>query len=125
MKRQTFAMKINKGKTVDFRRNLGEIWSELTVFLDERGMTNFSIWSVENIIFGYYETDDNFAFTAEDRERVAVWEGRCSDVYTWISVPFENMRLMYHDFGIVRESKELIRHRVFVTKLVPGTEEEY
>ena len=125
MKRHTFAMRINKGKTADFRRNLGKIWPELTAFLDEHGMTNFSIWSVEDIIFGYYETDDNFAFAEEDKKKVAQWEAQCSDVYTWISVPFENMRLMYHDFGIVRESKELIRHRVFVTKLVPEAEEEY
>ena len=27
--------------------------------------------------------------------------------------------------SVVRESKELIRHRVFMTKLVPGMEEEY
>ena len=35
------------------------------------------------------------------------------------------MRLMYHNFGIVRENKELIRHRMFMTKLKPGCEEEY
>ena len=116
-------MKINKGKTADFRRNMGKIWPELTAFLDEHAMTNFSVWSVEDIVFGYYETDDNFAFTEEDKIKVAQWEAECSDVYTWISVPFENMRLMYHDFGIVRESKELIRHRVFVTKWVPEAEE--
>ena len=74
MERHTFAMKINKGKTADFRRNLGKIWPELTVFLDEHGMTNFSIWSVEDIIFGYYETDDDFAFTEEDKKKVAVWK---------------------------------------------------
>lgn len=35
------------------------------------------------------------------------------------------MRLMYEDFGVVRENKELISHRVFVTKLNPGMQEEY
>ena len=35
------------------------------------------------------------------------------------------MRLMYHNFGVVRENKELIRHRMFMTKLKPGCEEEY
>ena len=35
------------------------------------------------------------------------------------------MRLMYHNFGIVRSDKELIRHRMFMTKLKPGCEEEY
>lgn len=125
MKRHTFAMQINQGKSADFRSNLGGIWPELVTFLDEHGMTNFSIWSVENIVFGYYETDENIVFTVEDRDKIATWEQLYGDAYTWISTPFENMRLMYHDFGIVRESKELIRHRVFITKLMPGTEEEY
>ena len=35
------------------------------------------------------------------------------------------MRLMYEDFGVIRESKELIRHRVFVTELKDGMQEEY
>ena len=35
------------------------------------------------------------------------------------------MRLMYHDFGIVRENKELIRHRVFATRLKGDYQEEY
>lgn len=125
MKRHTFAMEIKHDKMVDFRRNLGQIWAELTAFLDARKMTNFSIWNVQHIIFGYYETDDDFVFTESDKKQVMMWENQYGDSYTWISTPFEDMRLMYHDFGIVRESKELIRHRVFVTKLVHGMEEEY
>ena len=35
------------------------------------------------------------------------------------------MRLMYHNFGIVRSDKELIRHRMFMTKLKARCEEEY
>lgn len=125
MKRHTFAMEINQGKSANFRSNLGEVWPELVVFLDEHGMTNFSIWSVENIVFGYYETNEDIVFTEEDKEKIGAWEQSYGETYTWISKPFENMRLMYHDFGIVRESKELIRHRVFITKLAPGAEEEY
>jgi L-rhamnose mutarotase len=50
---------------------------------------------------------------------------KIQDTFDWISTPGEEMRLMYHDYGIVRESKELIRHRMFMTKLKPGCEEEY
>lgn len=125
MKRHTFAMEVKAGKIADFRKNLGQIWPEFTAFLNASRMTNFSIWNIKNIIFGYYETEDDFAFSESDKEKVMVWENQYGDSYMWISTPFEDMRLMYHDFGIVRKSKELIRHRVFVTKLVPGTEEEY
>ena len=125
MKRHTFALEIKRCKMVEFRSGLGEVWPELTAFLDEHGMVNFSMWNVECIVFGYYETEDDFAFTESDKEKVAMWEAKYGDSYTWVSVPFKGMRLMYHDFGIVRESKELIRHRVFITRLVEGMEEEY
>lgn len=125
MQRHAFAMEVKKGKMADFRAGLGKIWKELTAFLDEHQMKNFSIWNVERMIFGYYETGDDFAFSEGDKSQVAEWEAEYGESYTWISTPFEEMRLMYHDFGIVRESKELIRHRVFITKLVPGSEEEY
>lgn len=125
MRRHTFAMEIITGKTGDFRRGLGEIWTELVAFLEAKNIQNFSVWNVERIIFGYFETSDEFEFSESEREIVALWEDRYLGLYRWISTPFEPMRLMYHDFGIVRTSKELIRHRVFVTKLKPGMEEEY
>ena len=125
MKRHTFAMKINEGCVGKYRLALGEIWKEFTDFLDDHKMTNFSMWSVENIIFGYYETNDEFSFEESDKQTVRNWEQKYGELYTWISTPYEPMRLMYYDYGIVRESKELIRHSVFVTKLVSGAEEEY
>jgi len=122
MERHGFAMEIKKGQTLKFRSALGAIWKELCTFLDEKKMTNFSMWSVDNLVFGYYETEDGFMFSDEDKKTAEKW---FNDSFDWISTPFEEMRLMYHDFGIVRESKELIRHRVFITKLVEGQEEEY
>ena len=124
MLRHAFALEVKEGRTADFRGNLGKIWTELTAFLDTKKMVNFSMWNVERMVFGYYESEDDFTFTAEDIEKVKAWEASYGASYTWISIPFEEMRLMYHDFGIVRTSKELIRHRVFITKLVPGSEEE-
>ena len=125
MKRHTFALKVKTGKMSAFRSGLGEVWPELTAFLDGHRMSNFSIWNAEDLVFGYYETDDSFSFTDSDRVKVATWEAAYNNSYSWISLPFEDMSLMYHDFGIVRESKELIRHRVFMVKLIDGMEEEY
>ncbi|MBR2948326.1 MAG: L-rhamnose mutarotase [Lachnospiraceae bacterium] len=125
MQRHAFAMKVKDGQMAEFRTNLGKVWGELTALLDAKKMKNFSIWNVERMIFGYYETDDDFAFSAEDKEKANNWMAAYGSSFEWISTPFEEMRLMYHDFGIVRECKELIRHRVFMTKLVPGSEEEY
>ena len=88
-------------------------------------MRNFSIWQEEQVVFGYFETEDGFTFTEEDKQQLAEWEESYGHLYHWISTPFTDMKLMYHDYGIVRESKELIRHRVFVTRLSDGAEEEY
>lgn len=79
---------------------------------------NFSIWHMEQYLFGYGESlserTDCF-----DAILSALPEG-----VTLVCAP-ATMRLMYHDIGIVREDKSLIRHRVFATKLKPGCEEEY
>ncbi|CUQ53876.1 Uncharacterised protein [Dorea longicatena] len=71
----------------------------------------------------YGEWQDGAAYCVDDEIRDII--SKLSDTFTWISTPGEDMRLMYHNFGIVREKKELIRHRVFMTKLHDGCEEEY
>ena len=108
MERHSFAMEIKKGKKNEYRQILGEIWPDLTAFLDQEKVHNFSIWNCDSLIFGYYETDENNEFSEEKK-----------------ASPGENMRLMYHNFGVVRENKELIRHRMFMTRLKPDCEEEY
>lgn len=125
MKRHTFAVQVKNGCMNDFRKKLGEIWNDMTVFLDQNGIHNFSIWNASDLIFGYYETDDEGSCGDTECSLEKQWISKLEDTFCWISTPGENMRLMYHDFGIVRESKELIRHRMFMTKLKPGCEEEY
>ena len=51
MERHAFAMKIKKEQMNTYRRKLGEIWPELTALLDRNGITNFSIWNAEDLIF--------------------------------------------------------------------------
>ena len=88
MLRHAFALEVKEGKTAEFRGNLGKIWPELTAFLDTKKMVNFSMWNVERMVFGYYESDDDFAFTDADKETVNAWEAKYGDAYTWISTPF-------------------------------------
>ena len=125
MERHSFAMEIKEGKKNEYRQKLGEIWPKLTAFLDQEKVHNFSIWNCESLIFGYYETDETSEFSEEKKAKIQALTSRIDNTFTWISTPGENMRLMYHNFGIVRKSKELIRHRMFMTKLKAGCEEEY
>lgn len=125
MERYTFSMELKNGAYADYVKRLGMVFSELTAYLDCGQIQNFSIWNVENLIFGYCELPDGYERTKERKEQRRCMEEKMGDTFTWISDPEKTMRLMYQDFGIVRESKELIRHRVFVTKLKEHCEEEY
>ena len=125
MERHAFAMEVKSGKMNDYRKKLGEIWPELTKYLDRNGIKNFSIWNTDNLIFGYYENADGAVISEEEAAIKDALIKKMEDTFTWISTPGVDMRLMYHNFGVVRENKELIRHRMFMTKLKPGCDEEY
>ena len=125
MERHAFAMEVKEGRKDDYRKALGKIWPELTAFLDRNEIKNFSIWNTDSLIFGYYEKADGSVLSAEEKEISERLTKEIEDWFSWFSTRGLVMRLMYHDFGIVRESKDLIRHRMFMTKLKPGCEEEY
>lgn len=80
---------------------------------------NFSVWNIEDLFLCYGEDEENGASALAENLMEAAGEGAAL-----LCAP-GTMRLMYHDIGIVREDKSLIRHRVFSTKLKPGCEEEY
>ena len=125
MKRHAFAMEVFYGKRKEFREMLGENWAAVTSFLDRNRIHNFSLWSCENLVFGYGEQEEDASLTGEEREALQQLAGKFETVGSWISRPGQGMRLMYHDFGIPRKSKELIRCRMFMTRLKPGCAKEY
>lgn len=130
MERHAFAAKILPGRFNEFRRTYGEIWNQLTEFLDALKVRNFSLWNIEDLFFGYYENESAEPHSDENDSKSVRKELEdilrpMDGTYEWISSPFEEMRLMYHDFGVVRKNKELIRHRVFATHLKGPFQEEY
>ena len=70
MERHSFAMEIKKGKKNEYRQILGAIWPDLTAFLDQEKVHNFSIWNCDSLIFGYYETDENNEFSEEKKASI-------------------------------------------------------
>ncbi|MFR7571741.1 MAG: L-rhamnose mutarotase [Blautia faecis] len=107
MERHSFAMEIKKGKKNEYRQILGEIWPDLTAFLDQEKVHNFSIWNCDSLIFGYYETDENNEFSEEKKASIQALTSRIDHTFTWTLHPGENMRLMYHNFGVVSRDSEL------------------
>ena len=125
MERHAFGFAIRYGKYNDFRQLLGKLWLDLTDILDSMKIRNFSLWGIEDLVFGYYEIDGEKKLPTSKSAQYGRIRSELDKLVEWISTPAEEMRLMYQDYGIVRESKELIRHRVFVTRLRPGAQEEY
>ena len=70
MERHAFAMKVKAGRMNDYRKKLGEIWPELTTFLDRNKVKNFSIWNAEDLIFGYYENEDGAALSEKMQQKM-------------------------------------------------------
>ncbi|MBP3218398.1 MAG: L-rhamnose mutarotase [Lachnospiraceae bacterium] len=126
MERHAFAYSMGIDSFNAFRAELGRIWPDITAILDHAGAQNFSLWEIGHLVFGYYETEEgSISLSEEDKARYDQIMAALGKIGSWISDPSQEMRLMYQDFGVVRRSKELIRHRVFATYLKPGMQEEY
>ena len=124
LERHAFAYRMKEESFQDFRAFLGRKWSEIKELLDGIDAANFSLWGIGCLVFGYYETEGKCVQEPCRRKAQELTEE--AEAYgTWISSPLQSMRLMYQDFGVVRPSKELIRHRVFATQLKGDFQEEY
>lgn len=111
MLRTTFVLKL----TGDRARGI-EAVKGLKAAFDGAEMHNFSLWHMQQYLFGYGEDGS--------REKLCAALQALPEGVELVCAP-GTMRQMYHDIGVVREDKSLIRHRVFATKLKDGCEEEY
>lgn len=126
MKREAFAMRIKPGRKDEFKRRCTRLGFELPLVLEDWDMRNFSVWCVEDLVFGYGETCDGKEAGKDESALIAYFLENMRDCCDCLARPASNpMRLMYEDIGIVREDKSVIRHRVFATRLKPGCTEEY
>lgn len=111
MERTTFVLKLEGNRAAGIEAVRG-----LQTEFEAAGLENFSIWHMEQYLFGYGENGNPAALGNAF--------ARLPQDVKLVCAP-GSMRMMYHDIGIVREDKRLIRHRVFATKLKPNCEEEY
>lgn len=58
MQKMAFVMKLKKGMCEEYKKRHDNIWPEMKGLLKESGRINYSIWQFDNILFGYYETED-------------------------------------------------------------------
>ena len=124
MKRMPFVLRIRAGRREEGRAFIRENWARAKELLAPLGAGNLSAWGVEDFVLCYGEYPD--ATAPEQLQAVigqAMREGL--NAYCELFAAPGTLSLMYHDIGVVREDKSLIRHRVFATRLKPGCAEEY
>ena len=120
MKRLAFIIRLLPGRREAVAARLAAGAEGIRAEAAEMGLDNFSLWGVEDLLCGYSE----WAGEGEAPGLPASLAEALGADGALLCAP-GTMRLMYHDIGIVRGDKSLIRHRVFVTKLKPGCEAEY
>ena len=126
--RETFLLKLNNPEGVEAVKTVfDELPEGIDTLLRKRGVGNFSLWTVDSLVFGYFETARDIAWT--EKEAAALLQYftlRLAPLCEIVGDPIDHpMRLMYKSLGVIREDKSLVRHRVFATKLKPGCAEEY
>ena len=124
MERKAFILKAFEGKRDIVEAKLKAMAPAMLAMAKRQGIENFSMWGVEDMFYGYGEFYGPSNESTDDEAAKAQWADQLKDCAELLCAP-GTMRLMYHDIGIVREDKSLIRHRAFSTKIKHGCEEEY
>ena len=72
-----------KGDIAEYKRRHDEIWPEMVELLKAAGICNYSIWNVDDRLFGYYECERGAEFAARvqgDSPIVARWNEYMDDI---------------------------------------------
>ncbi len=122
MKRSPFVLKLKPGKKSEGIEAIKNLQTDIKSLLDQKGVCNFSVWGIKDFLFCYGEYPDcGITVSPAEREKL---EAALAPYMDMFAAP-GTLPLMYHDIGVVREDKSLIRHRVFSTKLKDGCADEY
>lgn len=64
---ERFAWKafILDGQRQEYIKRHDEIWPELVTVLKEAGICNYSIWNIDNELFGYFECEKGADYAAQ------------------------------------------------------------
>ena len=83
MERYAWKAKIKEGKKAEYKKRHDEIWPEMKELLKSAGIANYSIWNVDDELFGYYECEKGVEFAAKVQAESPVvqrWKEYMKDV---------------------------------------------
>ena len=124
MYRHSFAFKIEDGRVGTVLTEIGRAFQGIKKAAIKNEADNFSLWRCDSFFFGYYETNDDRKDPVTGELMKPVMQV-IEEEAEWTSDFSKDMREMYQDYGIVRNDKSMIRHRVFMTHLLNSETEEY
>lgn len=83
MERMAWKAIIKDGMLEEYKRRHANIWPEMKQVLKEAGITNYSIWSIGNEVFGYFECEKGVPYAEKyqaDSPVVDRWNEYMKDV---------------------------------------------
>ena len=83
MERYAWKALLKEGKKEEYIRRHNEIWDELVAVLKTAGIENYSIWLVDNELFGYYECSKGMDYASKvqaESDVVKRWNEFMKDV---------------------------------------------
>ena len=83
MEKYAWKATIKPGMLEEYKRRHDALWPEMQEVLRSAGIVNYTIWSVGEELFGYYECTKGVAFAAKvqgESEVVARWNRYMEDV---------------------------------------------
>lgn len=83
MEKYAWKATVKPGCIDEYIRRHDMIWPEMLEVLRQAGIKNYSIWNVNNELFGYYECEKGVSFAAAVQSQsdiVAKWDLYMSDI---------------------------------------------
>ena len=83
MEKYAWKATVIDGKIDEYIKRHNEIWPEMLEVLNSAGIKNYTIWNVNNQLFGYYECENGAAYAAKvqsESEVVDRWNEYMKDV---------------------------------------------
>ena len=74
MERYAWKACVKEGMLEEYIKRHDEIWQEMKDVLRESGIRNYSIWVVDNELFGYYECEKGVEYAARVQKESPVVE---------------------------------------------------
>lgn len=83
MERYAWCGRVKGGNIAEYKRRHDEIWPEMVELLKKAGICNYSIWNVDDRLFGYYECEFGGDYAAKVQggsEIVKRWNEYMDDI---------------------------------------------